>query len=133
VSVTASNQGVVRMPPNGRSTITLTIKADANTAQNLYSVPITLSSGDISLPGLTLTVLVAQPGSLLAAYNNAGVSDDANVSEGNFDGGGRSYSAQALAAQGVTPGSTVTAGGINYTWPPSAPGFRATPSRPARP
>ena len=123
VSVTASNQGVVRTPPNGRSTLTLTISADANTAQNFYSVPITLSSGDTPLPGLNLTVLVAQPGSLLAAYNNAGVSDDSNVSAGNFDGGVRSYSAEALAAQGVTPGSSVTAGGINYTWPPSAPGL----------
>ncbi len=123
VSVTASNNGIVRIPPNGRSTITLTIKPGANTPQNFYSVPITLSVGDTPLPGLTLTVLVAQPGSLLAAYNNVGVSDDSNVSEGNFDGGVRSYSAQALAAQGVTPGSTVTAGGISYTWPPSAPGF----------
>ena len=62
-------------------------------------------------------MLVAPPGSLLRAFNNRGVSDDSNVNGANFDGGGWSYSAQALAAQGVTPGSTVTADGIDYTWP----------------
>src|SRR5262249_18328408 len=123
VSVTASNQGVVRTPPNGRSTLTLTISADANTAQNFYSVPITLSSGDTPLPGLNLTVLVAQPGSLLAAYNNAGGSDDTHVGGGTSEGRVRTYSGEALARQGVPPGSSVTAGGINYTWPPSAPGL----------
>ena len=74
------------------------------------------------LSPITVTVLVAPAGSLLRAFNNKGVSDDSNVNAANFDGGGWSYSAEALAAQGVTPDGTVTAGGITYTWPSSQPG-----------
>jgi hypothetical protein len=72
---------------------------------------------------MTVTVLVAAPGSLLRAFDNAGVSNDSDVTQANFDGGGASYSAQALAAAGISAGATVTAGGITYTWPPSAPGY----------
>jgi beta-galactosidase len=43
--------------------------------------------------------------------------------DGNFDGGGASYSAPALAAAGLTPGATVrTPDGLEYTWPDVAPG-----------
>src|SRR5204863_4271217 len=43
-------------------------------------------------------------------------SDD-DTSAATFDGGGWSYSAQALAGVGVTPGGTVSADGVGYTWP----------------
>jgi hypothetical protein len=55
--------------------------------------------------------------SLAAAYNNVGVSDESDPSKGDFDGGGNSFSAQRLAAVGVTPGSSVTALGATFTWP----------------
>jgi predicted alpha-1,2-mannosidase len=108
--------------PNGRASVTLTVHAAASAAQNFYTVPISLSDGGTSLPKITLTVLVADPGSLLRAFNNKGTSDDSNPNAANFDGGGWSYSAEALAAQQVTPGSTLTVGDISYSWPPSAPG-----------
>lgn len=112
----------VDVAPNKAGTLTLTVHPAASTRQNFYSVPISLSDNGTSLRTVTLVVLVAQPGSLLAAFNNAGVSDDADVTGANFDGGGWSYSAEALAAQGVTPGSAVTTGDITYRWPVSAPG-----------
>jgi hypothetical protein len=55
-------------------------------------------------------------------YDNRSTSPDTNASAANFDGLGYSYSAQALGAAGVTPGSTVTAGGASYTWPNVQPG-----------
>ena len=55
--------------------------------------------------------------SVSAAFDNVGISDDANPSAGNLDGGGNSYSAQALAAAGLTPGATITHDGITFTWP----------------
>jgi beta-glucosidase len=55
--------------------------------------------------------------SLADAYDNTAISDDARPTEGNLDGGGRSLSAQALAAAGITPGGTVTHGGLTFTWP----------------
>jgi hypothetical protein len=67
----------------------------------------------------------AAPGpfpSLAAAFDNVAVTDDAVPYLGNLDGSGFSYSAQGLAAAGVTPGSAVTAGGLSFTWPAAAPG-----------
>jgi predicted alpha-1,2-mannosidase len=121
VSVTPSNT-TVSVAPNGRGTTTLTINAGTSTAEGFYTVPVSLSDGGADLPKITLTVLVAQPGSLLRAFNNKGISDDSNPNGANFDGGGWSYSAEALAAQNVTSRSTVTVGDINYSWPPSQPG-----------
>jgi hypothetical protein len=61
-------------------------------------------------------------GSLADAYDNAGISDDADPASGNFDGSGYSYSAQALAGVGLTPGATVTSGSARFTWPAAADG-----------
>ncbi|MEV6848018.1 glycoside hydrolase family 3 C-terminal domain-containing protein [Actinoplanes sp. NPDC051411] len=63
------------------------------------------------------SVNVAYP-NLAAAFNTVAVSDDANPAAANFDGSGYSYSAQALATAGVTPGGAV--GG--FTWPAVAAG-----------
>jgi predicted alpha-1,2-mannosidase len=53
---------------------------------------------------------------------NAGISDDAYVGGGDFDGTGTSYSSQALAAAGLSPGAAVAHDGIAYRWPQIAPG-----------
>ncbi len=55
-------------------------------------------------------------------FSDTGVSDDSASSSANFDGGGFSYSAQALSAVGVTPGGRVTAAGATFTWPNAAAG-----------
>lgn len=59
---------------------------------------------------------------LAAAYNNVGVTDETATTAGDFDGEGNSFSAQKLAAVGVTPGGTVTALGVDFTWPDVEPG-----------
>ncbi len=68
---------------------------------------------------------VPQP-SLAAAFDNTGVTDDSDrtptASFQGFDGEGTTFSAQGLAATGVTPGSTVQAGGLSFTWPDVVPG-----------
>jgi beta-glucosidase len=58
--------------------------------------------------------------SLAAAYDNVGITDNANPAPGNFDGTGDSFSAQALAAGTPTPltaGGQATFGGTTFTWP----------------
>jgi hypothetical protein len=60
--------------------------------------------------------------SLQAAYDNVGISADSSTGVANLDGSGYSLSATALANAGVTPGSTVTAGGLSFTWPGAATG-----------
>jgi hypothetical protein len=57
---------------------------------------------------------------LVEAFNNVGVTDDANTTAGNFDGGGATYSAQALAADGAAAGKALTVGGVALTWPRTA-------------
>src|SRR5688500_3337125 len=58
---------------------------------------------------------------MLAAVNNVGASDDAD-GEGDFDGGGYSYSRQALATAGLKPGGTSTVDGLSFVWPNSPAG-----------
>ncbi|HTP19523.1 MAG TPA: hypothetical protein VMJ65_07960 [Solirubrobacteraceae bacterium] len=46
----------------------------------------------------------------------AGISDESNVGQANYGGVGYGYSADALAGVGFTPGATVHAGGLRFTW-----------------
>ncbi|SDT63342.1 NPCBM/NEW2 domain-containing protein [Jiangella sp. DSM 45060] len=91
----------------GRSTITAV--ASWNTGPRTYD----------ARAGATVTVPY---GSLAEAFNVVAVTDDTATTAGDFDRGGNSYSAQALAAAGVTPGSTVTSRDVAFTWPSAAPG-----------
>ena len=59
--------------------------------------PIGCSDGGPSLIEASTTVAVAAA-SLSAAYNNTGISDNADESAADYDGSGDSFSAQALAA-----------------------------------
>ena len=78
------------------------------------SVTVVDNSGDVSdSPRLEITP-TATPADY---YDNVGFSDDSNSSCADFDGGGFSYSAQALAAAGLTPGGTVSSDGLTFPWP----------------
>ncbi|GAB2591227.1 NEW3 domain-containing protein [Kribbella endophytica] len=61
---------------------------------------------------------------LAAAFNNVGVTNESAPAAGDFDGEGNSFSAQRLAAAGVTPGATLTALGATLTWPDVQPGTK---------
>ncbi|MFE2428908.1 glycoside hydrolase family 3 C-terminal domain-containing protein [Streptomyces sp. NPDC059373] len=58
--------------------------------------------------------------SFAAAFNNSGVSDDSTPGTGNLDGGGASFSAQALAAEGYTAGRSTDHDGVSFPWPETA-------------
>ncbi|MEU2060169.1 GH92 family glycosyl hydrolase [Streptomyces sp. NPDC013455] len=117
--------GVTATPAQGTVTggareITLTAAPDA--AQGFADVGVAVTSGDASYEQ-PVTLTVAAPGTLLAAYDNTGVSDDdGDHDEADYDGGGWSYSRQALAAAGLTPGARATVGGLSFTWPDSPAG-----------
>ncbi|HWG13503.1 MAG TPA: GH92 family glycosyl hydrolase [Streptosporangiaceae bacterium] len=95
--------GTIRAPADGKGQFTLTISAAAATPQTFYTVPVSLSDHGVKLAPLSLTVLVAKPGSLLTAFGNDGISSDTDPAAASFDGDGYSYSQQALAAAGFTP------------------------------
>jgi beta-glucosidase len=140
--VAAQNVTVSLKAPAGwtvqPSAVRLPVVAAHNTANVMFHVTTSPSaSGGTSqltgtarylVPGVgprkvsgSASVAVPYP-SLSAAYNTVGVSDDSDPSVGNFDGSGYSYSAQALASIGITPGSTVSSGGFSLTWPNLAAG-----------
>jgi len=105
---------------DGAQEIELT--AGSSVEQGFYDVKVTVTSSDTSYEQ-PVALTVAAPGSLLAAYNNTGVSDDeGDHDEADYDGGGWSYSRQALSAAGLTPGGQGTVNGLTYTWPGSPAG-----------
>jgi predicted alpha-1,2-mannosidase len=114
-------QGTATIPAGGGS-IPISISAAAGAAQTFSTVTVTATDGSQTLPTENLLVQVAQPGTLASYFNNRGESDDSDTVSADFDGGGYSYSAQALAQVGVTPGSTVTSGSAQYSWPVSPAG-----------
>jgi glycosyl hydrolase family 92/IPT/TIG domain-containing protein len=109
--------GTIRVAADGKGQLPVTVKAAAGTPQMFYTVPVSLTDHGTKLPSLSLTVLVAKPGSLLSAFNNDGISSDSDMAAANFDGVGYSYSQQALAAAGFSPGGTVRTGGVSFSWP----------------
>ncbi|GED84147.1 GH92 family glycosyl hydrolase [Streptomyces sp. 6-11-2] len=117
--------GITATPAEGTVTdgarqITLTAAPDAE--QGSYDAKVTVTSGSQSYEQ-PVSLTVAAPGSLLAAYDNTGVSDDdGDHDEADYDGGGWSYSRQALAAAGLTPGGQGTVNGLTFTWPNSPSG-----------
>jgi predicted alpha-1,2-mannosidase len=115
--------GTLSVAPNGRATLPVSISASSSAPLGFSWVTATITMPGGATQTLKLAVLVAQPGSLLAAVDNAGISNDSDVGQANFDGGGASYSAQALAAQGWTPGVSKTVDGVDFTWPQSTPGW----------
>ena len=86
---------------------------------NTYNLPDTDASQAISAFTQALygsAAVYVDGTSTTASYNNTGIAND-GATGANFDGDGYSYSAQALAAAGVSPGSQITAAGTTFTWP----------------
>jgi beta-glucosidase len=101
----------------------------------VYPIPAGKTIADVTLPNVgNMNIFsistanpppnpTAPPGvSFAAAANTVALSDNANPAVGNFDGVGNSYSAQALAGFGITPGNPVNVDGAPVTFPAQAPG-----------
>jgi len=116
VTLSASS-GTLTVAPDSTATASLTVTAGSATATGSYAV-------DFSAAGSSsaLAVDVAEPGDMWPYYNAIGVSSDGQDVPEGYDGSGYTYSANALAADGITAGSTLTVGGVNYTWPDEQPG-----------
>ena len=106
-------------PASGVGSAPVTIAAAAGTPDGRYSVTVALQAADgTALPRLGFTVVVGEPNSFSVLREGVAASDDAgDHDEADFDGGGVSYSRQALTAVGLAPGATVTKEGLTFTWP----------------
>ena len=103
------------------------VTAPASAGPQIASLTATASyTDDTTHRASTVTVqqapVPAPTANLANDYDNVGISLDSDQGAANFDGGGFSYSATGLANAGLTPGATVTAGGVTFTWPNVAAG-----------
>jgi len=114
--------GSIQVPADGRGSLTLTVSAAAGEADGQYPVTVSFSERGQVIGQASLTVTVDTPGDLTPFFDNVGVTDDSAPTVGDFDGDGNSYSAEALAADGITPGGNVTSDGVTFTWPDVAAG-----------
>nr|WP_053212105.1 glycoside hydrolase family 3 C-terminal domain-containing protein [Streptomyces antibioticus] len=100
--------------PGATATTTWLVTPPSGVAAGTYPLTATaIHSGGSYTSDATLLVPFA---SVKAAYTNVGITDDADPTPGRYDGGGFSFSEQALAAEGLAPGS-FTHGGLTYQWP----------------
>jgi hypothetical protein len=118
--------------PGQAASATFTVTApSAGLTPGLTGLLATATFGGAAGQGQTQTLIntaqvnVPAP-NLAATFDNTGITDDSNTSPSpgfeGFDGIGTTFSAQGLAADVLTPGASVTAGGLSFTWPnvPSA-------------
>jgi beta-galactosidase GanA len=112
----ASASFQVTAPSAGQSSGLVSLLATASFSDGHGGSQTLINSADVNVPAP----------SLASTFDNTGITDDSNTSPSSgfegFDGDGTTYSAQGLAADGLTPGASVTAGGLSFTWPdvPSA-------------
>jgi beta-glucosidase len=110
--------------PGDKATVTYQVAVPADAKPGTDTFTVTLAG---TVQGAARSVVQTQQvtvpyASMAAAADTVGVSDDADPAPGNFDGSGYSYSAQNLAAVGVTPGGTIPVGTATATFPSQAPG-----------
>ncbi|QFZ21629.1 GH92 family glycosyl hydrolase [Saccharothrix syringae] len=108
-------------PPSGAVPGAFTVTAAPDAPQGFHAATATVRVAGADPVVLPLVVKVAPEGSMLAAVNNTGTSED-ETGDGDFDGGGYSYSRRALAAAGLVPGGTGEVGGLAFRWPDSPAG-----------
>jgi beta-glucosidase len=118
-------QGTLTVPPQG-ATATVQAQVASGQSPGSYPVQLGLSFTDrghtYPVPDAAQVPVFVPYASVAAAFGNVGISDDTDTSVANFDGDGSSYSAQALASVGVTPGASLSYDGISFTWPDVAAG-----------
>jgi hypothetical protein len=119
VSPASAPVGTVTAGRSASATFTVTAPASGLAAGANSLLARAVYDGSRSLLG-TATVNVPAA-SLAATFNNVGVTDDSNLDPSpafdGFDGEGTTFSAQGLAADALTPGASVSSGGVTYTWP----------------
>lgn len=118
VGVTVRPQrGSLSLPANGSAQVTVEVAAGTPGSAR---VPFRMESDRVQVTGAELLVSVPYA-NIVDGYANVGVTADADVAPPTlgvgFDGARSSFSAEALAAAGVTPGRTFTVDGVTVRWP----------------
>ncbi|MDF9875433.1 NPCBM/NEW2 domain-containing protein [Cellulosimicrobium cellulans] len=127
--VSSEGTTAASVDPGGSLTATFVVSPGSGSAAGAQSVGGTATyldaaGGERSIMG-TNQIDVAY-GSLAAAFNHVSITSVATKGAGNFDGGGASFSEDALAAAGATWGQPLAVqrgeDTIEFQWPDSDPG-----------
>ncbi|WP_233558797.1 glycosyl hydrolase family 95 catalytic domain-containing protein [Micromonospora radicis] len=117
-SVTPQHRDLRPLPPDSERTVEFTVTAAEAAQSGTADLVAEVSGRDWTASAATrVRVWDGREAPVEESFTNIGVTDDNNTNVGNFDGNGGTISAQALAQVGVTPGATVTAAGVDFTWP----------------
>jgi len=127
--VKPGSQRIPRIPAGGTASVTFDVTPAAQPPGITYT-DLGVSTGFRWGPGrsaqvdgpATATVVTPYP-SVQSAFDNVSITDDASSDPGGpgFDNYQGTFSAQALAAAGVTPGGTLDRGGLTFAWPSGRP------------
>jgi len=110
--------GSLSVPAGSTATATATVGVGTGAGDGAYPVTFSSATGSgAALAASAVNVDAAVAGDLWPYYTNIGVSADGQDVSSGYNGSGYTYSANALSADGVTPGAALTAGGVSYTWP----------------
>lgn len=107
------------LQPGASTTVSFDVSSPASATAGDYDLGLTATADGLTATVATLSLIVDE--TLAASFDNIGITDDSDVTPGEFDGVGNSFSAEALAAGGIVPGGTFTAGGLTFTWPDLPP------------
>ena len=110
--------GSLSVPAGSTATATATVTVGDGSSDGSYPVTFSAVTGSgVTLPVSAANVDAASVGEVWPYYTNIGVQSDGQSVSSGYDGSSYTYSANALAADGLTPGATVTADGVSYIWP----------------
>jgi predicted alpha-1,2-mannosidase len=110
--------GSLSVPAGSTATATATVAVGSDAGDGSYPVTFSAVTGSgAALAASAVNVDAARAGDLWPYYTNIGVSSDGQDVSSGYNGSGYTYSANALAADGVTPGAAISVGGVSYSWP----------------
>lgn len=113
-----SSPHFARVDPDQSVAVDWTVRVPANARGGPARITASTTYSGSSTPAVGSAALQVAYADLAGAFDTVGVTDDADPAAGNLDGSGYSYSAQALASVGVTPGDAVGTTGLSW---PDAP------------
>ena len=93
------------------------VPPDAHLGQAPITVQTVYTAGDQRGVSYGSVSVLGGYATLAGAFNNTGISADADVTAADFDGTGTSYSEQALTSVGFGPGAVITHDRLTFTWP----------------
>jgi alpha-glucosidase len=121
-TVESASVGTLAPGQNVERAVTVTPPESGSAGRNTITAVATWSAAAETYDARAGTQVIVPYGSLADAFNEVAITDDDDPAPGNFDNSGNSYSAQALAEEGTTPGATITSRGVDFTWPEAEPG-----------